>query len=294
LFEGLAGSWRAALSDNLVFLKCAAFLLLIIALARPQAVERGATIKTEGIDIVLAIDCSTSMLAEDFVLEGRRKNRLAAVKDVVRSFIEGRRNDRIGIVAFAKKAYTVSPLTLDYNWLGKNLERVEIGLIEDGTAIGSGLMVSLNRLKDSGAKSKVVVLLTDGMNNAGEVSPLTAANAAEAIGVKVYTIGAGTTGMAPFPVTDRFGRTVYRPVKIDIDEEVLGEIASKTNGLYFRATDTESLKRIYAEINELEKTPVEEIGYTRYQELFMIFLWPAAGLILVFILLDNTLARRLP
>jgi Ca-activated chloride channel family protein len=198
------------------------------------------------------------------------------------------------MVAFASEAYSVAPLTLDYGWLIGNLERVKIGMIEDGTAIGSGLSTSLNRLKDREARGKVVILLTDGRNNAGSISPLTAAEAAAALNIKVYTIGAGTKGLAPYPAQDFFGNTVYRQVKIEIDEETLRKIAEKTGAQYFRATDTESLRTIYDEIDRLEKTPVEEKGYRDYRELFPSFLVPGLVLVLVEVLLRHTLLRRVP
>jgi Ca-activated chloride channel family protein len=190
-------------------------------------------IETEGIDIILAIDTSTSMLAEDFELHGRRTNRLAAVKEVVKEFIENRKSDRIGIITFGGRAYTVSPLTLDYGWLVQNLERIKIGMNEDGTAIGSGLSSSLTRLKDTETKSKIVILLTDGRNNTGRISPSVAAEAAGALGIKVYTVGAGTKGYAPYPDKGLFGNRVYRRVKIEIDEDTLQKIAKKTDARYY-------------------------------------------------------------
>ena len=279
---------------NLWILRLVVLVLLILALARFRKPLEGSKIQTEGVDIVLAIDTSTSMLAEDFTLNGRRVNRLDAVKDVVEKFIRARKTDRIGIVAFASRAYTVSPLTLDYSWLLENLKRVKIGMIEDGTAIGSGLSVALKRLEKSPAKSKVVILLTDGINNAGKISPLMAAEAAKALKVKVYTIGAGTKGLAPYPVKDFFGHTVYQPIKIDIDEEALKQIAEKTGARYFRATDTKSLKDIYAEIDRLEKSPIEEKGFREYRELFWVFALPALFLIGLEVVLSGTWLRKLP
>ncbi|MDD5691502.1 MAG: VWA domain-containing protein, partial [Candidatus Omnitrophica bacterium] len=241
-----------------------------------------------------AIDCSTSMLAEDFRLGGQRQNRIEVVKSVVKDFIMGRKNDRIAIVAFASRAYTVCPLTLDYGWLLDNLERVKTGLVEDGTAIGSGIATSLNRLKDAKAKSKVVILLTDGRNNTGKISPLTAAEAAKALKIKVYTIGAGSKGPVPYPVKDFFGNTVYQPVQIDIDEDTLIKIAEMTGAKYFRATDTESLRKIYKEIDSLEKTDIEESGYLEYNELFNVFLILALVFLLSDIVLSNTVLRKIP
>lgn len=294
LLHGLGSSFKLKLAQNLILLRAAAIFFVIIALARPQSPIEESKIQTEGIDIVLAVDCSTSMLAEDFKLNGKRQNRLEAVKDVVKNFIEGRQNDRIALIAFAGKAYAVCPLTLDYSWLLQNLKRVETGMIEDGTAIGSGLASSLNRLKDTEAKSKIVILLTDGRNNAGKISPLTASEAAKALKIKVYTIGAGTKGLAPYPMKDFYGNTVYRNVKIDIDEDTLRKIAEETKAKYFRATDTKSLRSIYKEIDKLEKTPMEEKGYLEYNELFLKFL--ILGMILLFleIVLGNTILRKTP
>jgi len=285
---------KVTLSQNLIFLRLASLVFIVFALARPQSPIKEERIETEGIDIVLALDVSGSMLAEDFTLQDKRTNRLSVVKEVVKDFIQERESDRIGMVVFASRAYTAAPLTLDYNWLLQNLERVKVGMIEDGTAIGSGLASALNRLKSTKAKSKIVILLTDGRNNAGKISPLTAAEAASSLGVKVYTIGAGTKGLAPFPVADFFGRTVYQKVKIDIDEDTLKEIAEKTKAKYFRATDTESLKKIYQEINKMEKTSIEERGYSQYRELFSLFLIPGLLLLLGEIILTNTVVRRFP
>ncbi|MFQ5866624.1 MAG: VWA domain-containing protein [bacterium] len=294
LLGGLKKSFKVRLNQNIIFLRAGAIFLIILALARPQSPVKESKIRTKGIDIVLAIDVSTSMRACDFKLGGKPTNRLEVVKDVVKDFIAGRQNDRIGMIAFASRAYTVCPLTLDYEWLLENLERVKIGMIEDGTAIGSGISSALNRLKDTEAKGKVIVLLTDGRNNAGRISPLTAAEAAKALKVKVYTIGAGTKGLAPYPVRDFFGNIVYQPVKIDIDEDTLIKIASETDARYFRATDTKSLREIYGEIDKLEKTPMEEKGYLEYKELFPVFLIPGLVLLSLEIILGNTILRRIP
>ncbi len=287
-------TFKTLCSRYIWILRLLVFVFLALALVRFRVPIEESKIQTEGIDIILALDTSTSMLAEDFTLHGKRANRLDVVKDVVENFIQGRKNDRIGIVAFAARAYTASPLTLDYGWLLENLKRVKIGMIEDGTAIGSGLSVALKRLENTKAKSKIVILLTDGINNAGKISPSLAAEAAKALKVKVYTIGAGTKGMAPYPMKDFFGNTVYQPVKIDIDEDSLINIASKTEGKYFRATDTKSLKEIYAEIDRMEKSPIEEKGYMEYRELFPIFLTIAMALLLLEVLLKSTILRRIP
>lgn len=287
-------TFKALCGRYLWALRLAALIFFALGLARFRLPVEESKIQSEGIDIILVLDTSTSMLAEDFTLRGKRANRLDAVKDVVENFIQGRKNDRIGIVAFAAGAYTVSPLTLDYGWLLENLKRVKIGMIEDGTAIGSALSVALKRLEDTKAKSKVIILLTDGINNAGKISPSLAAEAAKALGIKVYTIGAGTKGMAPYPMRDFFGNTVYQSVKIDIDEDGLMNMASKTEGRYFRATDTKSLKEIYSEIDRMEKTPIEEKGYTEYRELFSIFAGVAMAFLLLEVLLRNTILRRIP
>lgn len=278
----------------MIYLRAAGLTLLIFVLARPQSPVEDSKIQSEGIDIVLAIDCSTSMLAEDFKLGVRRQSRIEVVKDVVKDFIKARKDDRIGLVAFAARAYTASPLTLDYGWLLENLARLKTGLIEDGTAIGAGIASSLNRLRDTKAKSKVVILLTDGRNNIGNISPLTASEAAKALKIKIYTIGAGSKGLAPYPVKDFFGNTVYQPVEVDIDDELLKKVADLTGGKYFRATDTASLRQIYREIDRMEKTVIEDKGYAQYNELFGYFLLPGLVLLILEIVLGNTYLRKLP
>lgn len=294
LLSGSKPTLKLRIFRGVIFFRMLSLFLIIIALSRPQLMLQESRIETEGIDIVLAVDTSTSMLAEDFELGGKRNNRLEVVRDVVKDFISRRHSDRISIVAFAANAYTVSPLTLDYGWLMQNLERVKTGMTEDGTAIGSGISSALNRLKDSEAKGKVVILLTDGRNNAGKISPLTAADAARALKIKVYTIGAGSKGLVPYPAKDFFGNTVYRQVQIDIDEETLKKIAEKTKALYYRATDTKSLRNIYDEIDKIEKTPIEEKGYTEYKELFHLFLIPALVLLFLEVILKKTVLRRIP
>ena len=295
---GLVGpvkpSMRVVLSRKTIYLRAAALCLIIFALARPQKPIEETRVFVEGIDIVLAVDCSGSMRAMDFETGGKRVDRLEVVKKVIGEFIEKRPNDRIGMVAFAGLAFSVCPLTLDHGWLEKNLERVKIGMIQDGTAIGSAITASLNRLKDTKAKDKIIILLTDGRNNAGKIPPLTAAEAAKAMRVRVYTIGAGTKGMAPYPVPDMFGNVTLRPIEIEIDDDLLKKIAATTGGKYFRATDTKSLEEIYSEIDKLERTPMEETGYNRFNELFGLPL--AAGMLILAleILLSNTVLRRLP
>ncbi len=278
----------------LISLRVLAIILLVIALARPQSGKSHSKVTTEGIDIVLALDVSGSMLAEDFNLNRKRRNRLYVAKEVVKDFIEWRENDRIGMVVFAGAAYTQCPLTLDYDVLLQFLDKVEIGMVEDGTAIGSAIGVSVSRLKSSKAKSKVVILLTDGRNNAGGIDPLTAAELAKTFGMKIYTVGAGTKGLAPYPAKNLFGLKTYRSIQIDIDDETLTEIAKITGGKYFRATDTASLKEVYKQIDNLEKTKMEEAKYTEYSELFPYLLIPALGIFLFEIVLANTRFRRIP
>lgn len=277
--------------------------LIIGALARPQTGHSYTKIRASGIDILLVLDVSSSMLAEDFTIGGSRASRLAAVKNVTEEFIKNRRNDRLGIYAFAGKPYLVSPLTLDHDWLLKNLEeRVQINLEIDGTAIGSAISAAANRLKDQESKSRILVLLTDGTNNAGPIQPLTAAEAAEALGIKIYTIGAGTRGVAPYPSIDRsgrhvrdmFGQPMYRRVQVQFDEETLQKIASMTGGQYFRATGTDSLKSIYEEIDQLEKTELEMDQFEQFDEWFMYLLVPGGVFALLHLFLRYTLWRRLP
>ena len=285
---------RAKRGNILLSLLLLGLALLIVALARPQAGRTLSRVQASGIDIMLAIDVSRSMLAEDLSIGNQRANRLEAVKNVTQKFIENRPNDRIGITCFAGRPYLVSPLTLDHDWLLQNLERVRIGLVEDGTAIGSAIASASNRLKDKEAKSKIVVLLTDGDNNSGKVTPATAAEAAKALGIKVYTVGAGTRGYAPVPVQDMFGRTVYQNVKVEVDEKTLTEIATLTDAKYFRATDGKSLEEIFEQIDQLEKSTVELDQYKQYRDLFAWFLTPGFALIALEILLGQTIWRRLP
>ena len=287
-------SLRVFLGRKIVYLRALGLLLLVMALARPQAPVEETKVFVEGVDIVLALDTSGSMQAMDFEMGGKRFDRLTVVKGVVEEFIKNRPNDRIGLVAFSSQAYTVCPLTLDHEWLDKNLERVQLGMIEDGTAIGAAISGAVNRLKGTESKEKVVILLTDGVNNAGKISPMAAAEAAKALNIRIYTIGVGTKGLAPFPVQDRFGNIVLQPVEIDMDEELLEKIAQITGGEYFKATDTQSLWDIYKEIDKLEKTEIEEVGYLRFNELFGMFLFPALFILMLEIILSNTVLRRLP
>jgi Ca-activated chloride channel family protein len=281
-----AGAWLAALG-------LLSFALLVIALARPRLVKGTTDIESNGIDIILALDVSGSMEAMDFTLNGKQSNRLEVVKDVVAKFVVQRLDDRIGMVAFAGRPYLAAPLTNDQEWIAKRLQDVRIGQVEDGTAIGSAIVSSVDHLRDSDAKSKVVILLTDGVNTSGSINPLTASEAAKALGIKVYTIGAGTNGEAPYPVRGFFG-TQMQMVKVEIDEKTLGAIADATGGKYFRATDTDSLEKIYEVINQLETTSRKEKKYEDYDEWFAIALWPGLGLLLIEWLLRHTRYRRLP
>jgi Ca-activated chloride channel family protein len=263
--------------------------LAIIALARPQ--ERNVIREqfAEGVDIMMVLDTSTSMRAQDF-----QPNRFEAAREVGAEFIQGRLSDRIGLIVFAAKAYTQAPLTLDYDFLLRMMEEVEVGVIEDGTAIGTALAMAVNRLKETEAVSKVVILLTDGQNNRGEIDPVTASEVAEALGVRVYAIGVGAYGEAPFVIDHPFAGKQRRMMPVEIDEDMLRSVAEKTGGAYFRATDNEALRQIYEQIGDLEKTKIEERTYMDYEERFALFLWPAFGLILLEILLSNTRLRRLP
>ncbi len=268
---------------------------LIIALARPQKGKTLTHVEASGIDIMLVLDVSRSMLAEDFTIGGRRANRLNVVKQVTEKFIEQRPNDRIGIVAFAGRPYLVSPLTLDHDWLLQNMDRVQIGLVEDGTAIGSAIASAANRLRgDRTAKSRVIILLTDGDNNAGKISPSTAAEAARSLGLKIYAIGAGTEGDAPFPMQDMFGRTVYQRVRFPLDVATLKQVAEIGNGEFYRATDTQSLEAIYGQIDKLEKSTFELKKFSQYRDLFPWFAGVGGGLLLLQMILSQTIWRRVP
>ena len=270
-------------------LRALAIAALILAFARPQSGVTAESVTTEGIDIMLALDVSSSMLAEDL-----EPNRIEAAKQVAADFVAGRRNDRIGLVVFAGEAFTQVPLTLDYGVVTTVLEELQVGIIEDGTAIGMGLATAVKRFQSSDAESKVIVLLTDGRNNRGEIDPVTAAQMAQALGVRIYAVGAGTQGVARVPVDDPiFGRR-YAQVQVDIDEPTLQETATVTGGRYFRATDRESLERIYEEIDALETTEIELERFTRYGELFHVPLLFGLGVLLLEVGLGRTVLRRIP
>ena len=263
--------------------------LLIVALARPQGVEENARTNTEGIDIVLAIDVSGSMLARDF-----KPDRITAAKEVAGDFIADRTGDRLGLVVFAGEAFTQSPLTTDQGTLQTLLGRIRSGLIEDGTAIGNGLATAINRLRESEAKSKVIILLTDGVNNRGEIAPLTAAEIAKAQGIRVYTIGVGTRGMAPYPAVDMFGNRTFVQQQVEIDEKTLREMAAHTGGSYFRATDKAKLKAIYDEINRLEKSKIEVLSHITRHEHYLNWVLAALALLAVEFPLSRFVLNRIP
>jgi Ca-activated chloride channel family protein len=278
----------------LLALRVLALALVVAALARPQVGTTATKVHREGVDVVLAVDVSGSMLAEDFTLGTARASRLDVVKAVVKEFVAARAEDRAGLVLFAARPYTQCPLTLDHGWLMQNLDKARVGMIEDGTAVGSALATAVNRLRASTAPSKFVVLLTDGQSNAGRITPQTAADAAAALGIKVYTVGAGTRGLAPYPVKDVFGNKAYRPVQVDVDEETLKKIAATTGGRYFRATDTQMLRDVYAEIDRAEKVEFEAPEFLDHREAYPWLLWPALGLVLLEVGLAETRLRKLP
>jgi Ca-activated chloride channel family protein len=270
-------------------LRALGLLALIVAFARPQSGVTEESVTTQGIDIMMTLDLSTSMLAEDL-----QPNRIEAAKQVAAEFVLGRRNDRVGLVVFAGEAFTQAPLTLDHEVVATLIAQLETGIIEDGTAIGMGLATAVKRLEGSDATSKVIVLLTDGRNNRGEIDPATAAQMAQALGIKIYAIGAGTRGMANVRVNDPlFGQRVV-PMRVDIDEDVLKEAAALTGGRYFRATDTESLAAIYREIDQLETTEIDAEHFTRYGELFHVPLVAGLALIVLELALAHTVWRTIP
>ncbi|MFH0986328.1 MAG: VWA domain-containing protein [Candidatus Omnitrophota bacterium] len=290
LLKGRPVTPRMVLFELLPILRAIVFLLLITALARPSSVSSDKEYQTLGVDIMIALDISGSMLAEDFQPE----NRVYVAKQEAIRFIKGRENDRIGLVVFSKKAFTQCPLTLDYRILTELLSEIRVGMIADGTAIGMGIATAVNRLRDSNAKSKIIILITDGENNAGNIDPITAAELAKSFGIKIYTIGVGRGGMVPFPVDDPLFGKRYVQANVEIDETTLKRIADITGGLFFRARDPESLSEIYERINKLEKSEVKVKEYRSYNELFALFLFPALFLLLLDILLRRTLLLKVP
>jgi Ca-activated chloride channel family protein len=288
IFKGWSPNLKERLRHSTVILRLLALSLFIVAMARPQSYTSGENIYSEGIDIVMLLDISGSMLAEDF-----QPNRIEAAKKVIDEFIQGRTSDRIGLVVFARESFTQCPLTIDYPVLRGLLKDIKSGMIEDGTAIGNAIANGVNRLKDSKAKSKVMILLTDGVNNAGEVDPLTAAQIAKTFGIRIYTIGVGTIGNAPYPFQTPYGIR-YQMVPVEIDEGILQQIASMTNGKYFRATNNRKLEDIYKEIDKLEKSKIEVTSYRNAKELF--YGWLSGGLVLLLfeVGLGRTIFRKIP
>ena len=279
----------------LLLLRWLSLAVLIVAFAQPRLSKNITEVKASGVDIVVALDMSGSMVSEDFEVKGQRVNRFNMARSVLKGFIDQRPNDRIGLVLFASQAFIATPLTLDHDFLQENLNRLEIGLIdENSTAIGDGLGTAVNRLRDLKAKSKIVILMTDGQNNSGKLEPLVAADAAAAMKVKVYTVGIGMRGKAPMPGRDMFGRKVYQMIPVDIDEDTLQKIADRTGGRYYRADNAEKFRQIYAEIDKLEKTEATLNKYTEYKELFPWFVAGGLGLLLLEVLLGQTVLRRLP
>ncbi|TAK35563.1 MAG: VWA domain-containing protein [Saprospiraceae bacterium] len=282
--------WRGELQNLLPLLRIGAFLTFVVALARPQLTLKEEVVNAEGIDIFLVLDLSSSMLAQDF-----KPDRLEVSKRVAAEFVDKRPYDRIGLAVFSGEAFTQCPLTTDHRVVKEFLDGLSCGILEDGTAIGMGLATAINRIKDSDAKSKVVILLTDGVNNAGYVKPLTAAGIAKEFEVKVYTIGVGTEGEALTPISrSSDGRYVYGLARVEIDEDLLTQIANLTGGKYFRATNENSLKSIYGEIDRLEKTKIEVTVLKRYSEEYYRFVWFGLALLLLEILLRYTVLRSIP
>ena len=282
-----AGAWLSAL-------RYLALFCFIIALARPQKVNSGTQVQESGIDIMLAIDLSPSMQALDYHKDGQDLSRVQAVQETVGKFINARPNDRIGMVVFAGEAYLMSPLTLDHDWLLQNIDRLQVGLAGDATAIGSALALCANRLRDQPGKSKIIVLLTDGANNSGKITPLAAAEAAHALGIRIYTIGAGSDDVAKFPTTDMFGRRTYTTIPVDIDVDALKQIAAVGEGQFFRAADLDSLDRVYGAINQLEKTKVAVKRFQHVHDYFRKALDCGLFLLGLEILLAHTRWRRVP
>jgi Ca-activated chloride channel family protein len=286
--KGLEKTWRIRFRHVPFILRALAVSLLILVMARPQKFDAETKRKVEGIDIILCLDTSTSMAAEDL-----KPNRLEAAKQVAQDFVKGRSSDRIGIVPFAAESFTQCPLTTDYSIVVNLLGDIRMGMVEDGTAIGMALGTSINRLRESEAKSKVIILLTDGQNNRGELDPVTAGQAAAALGIRVYTIGVGTHGFAPYPIETVFGKR-YQNVPVAIDEDMMKEIAKTTGGRYFRATDEKVLRHIYQEIDRMERTQINVEEYRRVAEVFSPYLLGALVFLFLEMALSLTGLRKLP
>ncbi len=297
LVRGMQNIHRSRAGGFLNSLRWLALALFIVALAQPRFTKSTTEVKASGVDIVVALDMSGSMVSEDFEVRGERVNRFNMARTVLKGFIDKRPNDRIGMVLFASQAFIGTPLTLDHDFLHENLDRLEIGAIEqNSTAIGDGLGAAVNRLRDLKAKSKIVILMTDGVNNSGKLEPLLAAEAAASLKVKVYTVGIGMRGQAPMPAGRNpfTGQMQYRMMPVDVDEETLQKIADKTGGKYYRADNAEKFKQIYDEIDKLEKTEASVKKYTQFNELFPWFIAAGLALLLVEQVLGQTAFRRLP
>ena len=295
LVRAMQNIHRSRFGGFLGSLRWLALALFIVALAQPRLTKSTTEIKASGVDIVVALDLSGSMISEDFEVRGERVNRFNMARLVLKGFIDKRPNDRIGMVLFASQAYIGTPLTLDHDFLQANLDRLEIGAInQNSTAIGDGLGTAVNRLRDLKAKSKIVILMTDGQNNSGKLEPLLAAEAAKAMGLKVYTVGIGMHGQAPMPVFMGGQKVGYQNVAVDIDEETLKKIADLTGGKYYRADNAGRFKQIYAEIDKLEKTEASVKKYTQFTELFPWFITVGLALLLLEIVLGQTIFRKLP
>jgi Ca-activated chloride channel family protein len=295
LVEGLTRAKRSRAGAFLAALRWLALVIFIVALAQPRWVNSHTEIKASGVDIVIALDMSGSMISEDFVVRGERVNRFNMARSVLKGFIDKRPSDRIGLVVFATQAFIATPLTLDHDFLQENLDRLEIGAInENATAIGDALGTAVNRLRDLKAKSKIIILATDGENNSGKIQPLMAAEAARALGVKIYTVGIGEQGSAPMPVFMNGQKVGYQNVPVDVDEATLQKIADETGGKYYRADNAEKFQKIYAEIDKLEKTEATVSKSTDYRELFPWFVAAGLALLLIELVLGQTVLRRLP
>lgn len=288
-YARLPRSFKEYLMHLLFILRLAAIGCVIIVLARPQTRDSWRTSSTEGTDIILALDISTSMLARDF-----KPDRFEAAKDVATKFVSGRETDNIGVVIFAGESFTAVPMTTDRALLTNYINSIKMGMIEDGTAIGDGLATAINRIKDGKAKSKSIILLTDGSNNTGVVAPVTAAEIAKKYGIKVYTIGVGRNGTAPMPQQNYFGGIDYVNMPVVIDEATLKNIASTTGGKYFRATGNTVLKEIFAEIDRLEKTQMDVKHFSHTEDNYMLWAWLAIGLFVLELLLRHTVLRTIP
>lgn len=295
LTRGIQGVSRSRVGAFLLAMRWLALALLIVALSQPRLTHSETKVSASGVDIAVALDMSGSMVSEDFEIRGQPVNRFDMARSVLKGFIEKRPNDRIGLVVFGADAFIATPLTLDHDFLLEDLERLQIGVIDENrTAIGSALSTAINRLRELKSKSKIVILMTDGQNNSGTIAPLTAAEAAQALGVKVYTIGVGTKGMAPRPIFFGGRRIGSRPEPVDIDEDTLTRIADKTGGKYYRADNAERFRAIYSEIDKLEKTEKDVKKFAQHRELFTWFILSGLGVLLVELGLGQTVWRRLP